>query len=61
MNPKIQIDFKLKEVVSELDGPSMWHFLSVFKSIILTRGEKSEDLLLIEEGRLNDLKKYRPE
>ena len=42
-----------------MDGPSLWQFLGVFKSTFLDRGEKSEDLLLIEEAKQKDLKKFR--
>ena len=44
-----------------MDGPSLWQFLGVFKSTFLNRGEKSEDNLLIEESKLKDLKKFKPE
>ena len=42
-----------------MDGPSLWQFLGVFKSTFLDRGEKSEDLLLIEEAKQKDLKKFK--
>ena len=38
-----------------MDGPSMWHFMSVFKHTLLARGEKSADLIHIENAKLNDL------
>ena len=33
----------------------MWHFMSVFKHTLLARGEKSADLIHIENAKLNDL------
>ena len=44
-----------------MDGPNMWHFASVFQSILLNRGEKSADLQLIDEAKQNELKMYKPE
>ena len=60
-HPKVSIGLSIKEVKCDMDGPNMWHFASVFQSILLNRGEKSADLQLIEEAKLNELKMFRPE
>ena len=33
----------------------------MFKSTFLDRGEKSEDVIQVEEARIKDLKKFKPE
>ena len=58
-NPILDIEMKLSSVDCEMDGPSMWQFLGVFKSGFLDRGEKSEDALLIEEAMAKDLKEFK--
>mmetsp|Transcript_16731 Transcript_16731/g.22566 ORF Transcript_16731/g.22566 Transcript_16731/m.22566 type:complete len:197 (-) Transcript_16731:804-1394(-) len=60
-NPLLDIEFKLSSVNCEMDSPSMWQFLGVFKATFLDRGEKSEDQHLIEEARIRDLKSFKPE
>lgn len=42
-NPLLDIEIKLSSVNCEMDSPSMWQFLGVFKATFLDRGEKSED------------------
>ena len=54
-NPLLDIDIKLSSVDCEMDGPSLWQFIGVFKSPFLDRGEKSADVLLCEEARMKDL------
>lgn len=38
-----------------MDGPSMWHAYSVVQMILLSRGEKSTELIFIEEAKKRDL------
>ena len=40
-NPKISIAMHTQKIQSEVDGPNMWHFLSVFAELVFSRGEKS--------------------
>lgn len=41
-----------------MDGPSMFHFVSVVHLILLSRGEKSAELIMIEEAKQRDLDKF---
>ena len=59
--PILDIDFELKKVSCQMDGPSLWQFIAVFKSTFLHRGEKSEDVYLLEEAMAKDLEKYKPD
>ena len=42
-----------------MDGPSMWHSYCVFQMILLSRGEKSSELVFIEEAKLRDLNSFK--
>ena len=44
-----------------MDGPSMWRFKGVFESNFLDRGEKCDEVILVEEAMAKDLKQYRPD
>jgi hypothetical protein len=54
-NPKMAINLKISNLACEMDGPSMWHSFCVFQIILLSRGEKSSELVFIEEAKLRDL------
>jgi len=38
-----------------MDGPSMFHFVSCIHLLLLSRGEKSAELILIERAKQRDL------
>ena len=44
-----------QSISGELDGPNMWHFLSVFSALIFSRGEKSAELIFTEQAKQRDL------
>ena len=58
--PQYGIDLSIGTVTCEMDGPSMFHFVSVAHLILLSRGEKSAELILIEEARQRDLDEFGP-
>ena len=59
--PLLDINFQLKQVTCEMDGPSMWRFLGIFQATFLDRGEKSDEAQLVEEAMAKDLTQYKPE
>lgn len=48
LNSKMSIDILIEKLESEMDGPNMWHFVYVLKSILFDRGEKAAESVLIE-------------
>lgn len=38
-----------------MDGPSMWHAVAVSQIALFGRGEKSNELVFIEEAKMRDL------
>ena len=52
---RLAIDLLIQKLSCEMDGPSLWHCQCVFQIILLSRGEKSTELLFIEEAKLRDL------
>lgn len=48
LNPQISIDILVDKLVSEMNGPNMWHFIYVLKTILFDRGEKAAEAVLIE-------------
>lgn len=57
-NPQYGIDLYIEKLTCEMDGPSMFHFVSVVHLILLSRGEKSAELIMIEEAKQRDLDKF---
>jgi hypothetical protein len=41
INPKLLIDIYLQKVLCEMDGANLWSLMSVFKTTLLSRGQKS--------------------
>ena len=41
INPKLLIDIYLQKVLCEMDGANLWSLMSVFKSTLFSRGQKS--------------------
>lgn len=54
-SPKWSVDLSVKTVDCELDGPAMWHLVSIFNIFLFSRGEKSSELLFIEEAKIRDM------
>lgn len=42
------IDMIVEKIDSEMNGPNMWHFIYVLKSILFDRGFKTEEIMLNE-------------
>jgi hypothetical protein len=53
--PKWAVELFVQKLTGEMDGPSMWHAYSVIQMILLSRGEKSTELIFIEEAKKRDL------
>lgn len=47
-NSKMAIDIVVERLDAEINGPNMWHFIYVIKSILFDRGEKAAEIVLIE-------------
>jgi hypothetical protein len=47
-NAKNSIDIVIEKLVADMNGPNMWHFIYVLKSILFDRGEKAAEMVLIE-------------
>ena len=45
LNPNMAIDILVEKLESEMNGPNMWHFVYVLKSILFDRGEKPEEII----------------
>ena len=45
INPKLLIDIYLQKLVCEMDGANLWSLMSVFKTTLLSRGQKSQELI----------------
>lgn len=69
LNSKISIDILVEKLESEMNGPNMWHFVHVLKTILFDRGEKAAELILIEVRSFiqyvifnskNEVKKCKP-
>lgn len=45
INPKLFIDIYLQKVLCEMDGANLWSLMSVFKTTLLSRGQKSQELI----------------
>ena len=41
INPKLLIDIYLQKVLCEMDGANLWSLMSVFKTTLFSRGQKS--------------------
>lgn len=48
MNSKLSIDIFVEKLSSDMNGSNMWHFIYVLKSILFDRGEKAEEVIIIE-------------
>jgi hypothetical protein len=48
LNAKSSIDIIVEKLEGDMDGPNMWHFIHVLKSILFDRGEKDAECVLIE-------------
>jgi hypothetical protein len=51
LNPVMGIDIVVDKLESEMNGPNMWHFVYVLKSILFDRGQKAEEILLVEVSK----------
>lgn len=49
----MSIDITVNKLEAEVNGPNMWHFIFVLKSILFDRGEKAAEMVLIEVKLFN--------
>lgn len=61
INSKISIDIVVDRLDAEINGPNMWHFIYVLKSILFDRGEKAADIVLIEVINMNSIQNRKKE
>ena len=47
-NSRMSIDILVEKLESEMNGPNMWHFVYVLKSILFERGFVDEEIQIIE-------------
>ncbi|CDW78547.1 UNKNOWN [Stylonychia lemnae] len=55
LNPSMLIDMLVEKIDSEMNGPEMWHFVYVLKSILFDRGFKTEELKMSEILRIEEM------
>jgi hypothetical protein len=55
LNPVMAIDIMIEKLQSEMSGTNMWHFVYVLKSILFDRGEKTDEILLTEKQRQEEV------
>jgi len=61
LNPKLTIDVDIERLEGSMNGTEWWRFYHVIEQIVLSRGEKAAEVILIENRRSKEMKRMKTE
>lgn len=61
LNPKLTFDVDIERMEGSFNGSEWWRFYEVIEQIVLSRGEKAAEVILIENRRSKEMKRMKTE
>lgn len=58
-NPRIKLDISIGYLEGSLNGSEWWHFYNIIHPIMMSRGEKAAEVVLIENRRSKLMKRMK--
>lgn len=55
--PRLKLDILIERLEGQLNSSEWWHFCQIIKEILLNRGERAAEVILIEKWRASELKR----
>lgn len=59
INPRLTLDIIIERLEGSMNGSEWWRFYHVIEQIILSRGEKAAEVILIENRRSKEMKRMK--
>jgi hypothetical protein len=59
INPRLTLDIIIERLEGTMNGSEWWRFYHVIEQIILSRGEKAAEVILIENRRSKEMKRMK--
>lgn len=57
INPSLKIDVSVEKMEGQLNSNEWWHFSQIIQAIMLSRGEKAAEVIMIEKWRNREMKR----
>jgi len=61
INPKLKLDIFMERLEGSLNGSEWWHFYHIIHQIMMSRGEKAAEVILIENRRRKQMNGMKTE
>ena len=61
ITPKLKLDILAENLEGQLNSFEWWHFNQIIQQILLNRGERAAEVVLIEKWRAKELKRLNQE
>ena len=59
LNPRLTIEADVERLEGSMNGSEWWRFYDVIEQIVLSRGEKANEVIQIQTRRSRELKKMK--
>lgn len=59
INPRLTLDIMIERLEGSMNGSEWWRLYHVIEQIILSRGEKAAEVILIENRRSKEMKRMK--
>ena len=58
-NPRIKLNINIERLEGSMNGTEWWRFYHVIEQIVLSRGEKAAEVILVEKYRSKEMKRMK--
>lgn len=58
-NPRIKLNISIERLEGSMNGTEWWRFYHVIEQIVLSRGEKAAEVILVEKYRSKEMKRMK--